>query len=176
MLLQSAGLAVEVRPSHIDETALPGESVTDLVQRLSIEKATACKNSSNTPVIAADTLVAINGKALGQAADLAEAKDMLLQLSGHTHYVYTGVCVSMGDQFRTDLVETEVTFRTLTAEEIDIYLVHNEVLDKAGSYAIQGGAASFIQAINGPLDNVIGLPVRSTLNMLAEITFSGSTT
>ena len=176
MLLQSAGLAVEVRPSHIDETPIPGESVADIVQRLSIEKSMACQSSPSTPVIAADTLIAIHGKPLGQPADLAEAKEMLLQLSGQTHYVYTGVSVRLDDKLLTDLVQTEVRFRVVSAAEIDIYLSHNEVLDKAGSYAIQGGAASFIESINGPLDNVIGLPVRTTMHMLAEITFSGSTT
>jgi len=169
MLLQSAGLAVEVRPSHIDETPLAGESVAEIVQRLCKGKALACE--STTPVIAADTLVAINGEPLGQAANLGEAKKMLLKLSGQTHHVYTGVCVRLGNTFLTDLVRTEVRFRVITGQEIDIYLAHNEVLDKAGSYAIQGGAASFIESIDGQLDNVIGLPVRQTMNMLTEITF-----
>ena len=172
MLLQSAGLAVEVRPSHIDETPLPGETVAEIVARLGREKAMACECSPDIPVIAADTLVAIDGKPLGQPADLAEAKEMLLTLSGKTHHVLTGVTVRLGNRIQADLVQTRVVFRNLSAEEIDTYLAHNEVLDKAGSYAIQGGAASFIEAIEGPLDNVIGLPVRTTLNILAEITFS----
>ncbi|OIO68604.1 MAG: septum formation protein Maf [Zetaproteobacteria bacterium CG1_02_53_45] len=172
MLLQSAGLAVEVRPSHIDETPQPGETVAQIVTRLGHEKAIACQCPPDIPVIAADTLVAIDGKPLGQPADLAEAKAMLMTLSDRTHHVLTGVTVRLGDSIRTELVQTRVVFRKLAAEEIDIYLAHNEVLDKAGSYAIQGGAASFIEAIEGPLDNVIGLPVRTTLNILAEITFS----
>ncbi|GAV21264.1 septum formation protein [Mariprofundus micogutta] len=176
MLLQSAGLAVEVRPSHIDETPLPGETVAEIVARLGREKAMACEAAPDIPVIAADTLVAINGKPLGQPADLAKAKAMLMELSGNTHHVFTGVTVRLGDRIQADLVQTRVVFRQLSSEEIDTYLAHNEVLDKAGSYAIQGGAASFIEAIEGPLDNVIGLPVRSTLNILAKITFSGTTT
>ena len=168
-LLQAAGLAVEVRPSHIDETPLAHETVADTVQRLCREKALACQTDGNTPVIAADTLVAIHGEALGQPTDLQHAKQMLTQLSGHTHQVLTAVCVRLGDQIQSDCIQTSVTFRNISSDEIDTYLAHNDILDKAGSYAIQGGAASFIQAIDGPLDNVIGLPVSTTLHMIAQM-------
>jgi len=168
-LLQAAGLAVEVRPSHIDETPLPQESVADTVQRLCREKALACQTNDHTPIIAADTLVSINGKALGQPRDLADAKQMLMQLSGQEHQVLTAVCVRLGDQIRSDFVQTRVKFRKISSQEIDTYLLHNEIMDKAGSYAIQGGAASFIDAIDGPLDNVIGLPVSTTLHMIAQM-------
>ncbi len=168
-LLQAAGLAVEVRPSHIDETALAGESVADTVQRLCLEKARVCASPGNTPVIAADTLVAIHGRALGQPRDLADAKEMLTQLSGYEHQVLTAVCVRMGEKTLHECVQTRVQFRDISSAEIDTYLQHNEILDKAGSYAIQGGAASFIEAIDGPLDNVIGLPVATTLHMIAQL-------
>lgn len=168
-LLQSAGLTVDVQPTHIDETPLAGENVADMVSRLCREKALACNSGDNRPIIAADTLVAINGKALGQPADLEHAKNMLQQLSGHEHTVLTGVCVRLGNHMLNELVQTRVRFRSLSETEIDTYLAHNEVLDKAGSYAIQGGASSFIEAIDGPLDNVIGLPVRITLHMMNQI-------
>jgi len=168
-LLQAAGLAVEVRPSHIDETPRPEETVSDTVQRLCREKALACQAAADVPVIAADTLVAIHGEALGQPRDLAHAKEMLLQLSGHEHQVLTAVCVRLGEQMLTECIQTRVKFREISSEEIDTYLLHNEILDKAGSYAIQGGAASFIEAIEGPLDNVIGLPVATTLHMIAQM-------
>jgi septum formation protein len=172
-LLQSAGLAVEVRPSHIDETPLPGESVTDLVSRLSRNKALACEVSTtipaSVPIIAADTLVAIGSHVLGQPRDLTHAKTMLQQLSGQAHQVITGVCVRLGDQLVQQNVVTRVRFRALSHAEIDTYLAHNDVLDKAGAYAVQAGAASFIESIQGPLDNVIGLPVQITLKMISDV-------
>ncbi|MDQ6981902.1 MAG: Maf family protein [Mariprofundus sp.] len=168
-LLQSAGLAVEVRPSHIDETPFPGESVHAIVKRLSREKATACNAPVDRPVIAADTLVTIGNHVLGQPRDLKQAKTMLQQLSGAEHQVITGVCVYLNDRLLQQHVVTCVRFRTVSSDEIDTYLAHNDVLDKAGAYAVQGGAASFIESIDGPLDNVIGLPVRVSLQMLSEI-------
>ncbi|MFQ5344435.1 MAG: Maf family protein [Mariprofundus sp.] len=168
-LLQSAGLAVEVRPSHIDETPFPDESVHTMVKRLSREKALACHAPAGSPIIAADTLVAIGKHVLGQPRDLKHAKNMLQQLSGSEHQVITGICVRLGERLEQQHVETRVRFRDIAENEIDIYLAHNDVLDKAGSYAVQGGAASFIESIDGPLDNVIGLPVRTTLSMLSEI-------
>lgn len=168
-LLQSAGLAVKVRPSHIDESPLPSESVTDMVTRLSRNKAIACAAPAGIAVIAADTMVTVGKHVLGQPRDLAHAKTMLQQLSGQQHQVMTGVCVRLGGQLAQQHIVTRVCFSTLTDSEIDIYLAHNDVLDKAGAYAVQAGAASFITSIDGPLDNVIGLPVRATLKLLSEI-------
>ncbi|MDQ6996134.1 MAG: Maf family protein [Mariprofundus sp.] len=168
-LLQSAGLIVEVCPSHIDETRLPDEPVTNMVNRLSRDKALACDAPAGTSVIAADTLVAIGSHVLGQPRDLAHAKTMLQQLSGQQHRVITGVCVRLGNRLAQENIVTRVRFRALTDAEIDIYLAHNDVLDKAGAYAVQAGAASFIESIEGPLDNVIGLPVRITMQMLSNI-------
>jgi len=168
-LLQSAGMAVEVRPTDIDETPMPGEAVEAMVERLSCAKAAACSAPGNVPVIAADTLVSIDGRPLGQPKDLIEARAMLKQLSGHTHAVLTSVCVRYGRNQACQTVTTHVRFRHLSSHEIDIYLIHNDILDKAGAYAVQAGAASFIEAIDGPLDNVIGLPVRATLNMINHL-------
>jgi len=167
-LLAAAGVAVEVRPSHIDEAPLPGESVDATVLRLGRQKALACE-SEHVPVIAADTLVCLDGDPLGQPRDLAHAKAMLLSLAGRSHEVHTGVCVRLGGRMLAEIVTTRVTFRPLSAAAIDTYLLHNEVLDKAGAYAVQAGAASFITAIDGPLDNVVGLPVQRTLALLAAI-------
>jgi len=168
MLLQSAGLAVEVYPSHVDESQRSGESVHDLVARLCRDKALACPEAVH-PVIAADTLVAKDDTILGQPEDLEAAAAMLHSLSGAEHRVFTGVCVRRGSLIEQQTVQTRVRFRSLSAQEIATYLAHNEVLDKAGAYAIQGGAASFIEAIEGPLDNVIGLPVEITLSMLDRL-------
>ncbi|MBL4775443.1 MAG: septum formation protein Maf [Mariprofundus sp.] len=175
-LLQSAGFSVEVCPSHIDETALPDESVQQMVERLCQAKAMAYQQTDDTPIIAADTLVCLHGQALGQPDDLAHAKHMLQQLSGQEHEVFTAVCVRLHEHMMYQRVRTGVRFRQLDEAEIDTYLLHNDVLDKAGAYAIQAGAASFIEAIDGPLDNVIGLPVRATLNMIADIKNLGLST
>ena len=168
-LLQSAGLAVEVRPTGIDETRLPDETVEAMVERLSCAKAIACHAAEDIPVIAADTLVSVEGEPLGQPEDLQQARVMLEKLSGRTHSVLTAVCVRLGNREMCQTVTTQVRFRDLNREEIDTYLIHNDILDKAGAYAVQAGAASFIEAINGPLDNVIGLPVRVTLNMIYHL-------
>ena len=167
-LLKSAGLDVEVQPSHIDETPLPNEAVQAMTLRLCIDKALAC-GISDRLVIAADTLVAIGDDVLGQPNDLAEAKAMIQRLSGHTHQVHTTVCVRWGDIYETQTVTTEVVFRTIPDEEIDVYIHHNDILDKAGAYAIQGGASGFIVGIQGSLDNVIGLPVRTTLALMKQV-------
>jgi len=90
-------------------------------------------------------------------------------MAGSTHQVHTGVCVRWGKNQALDSACSHVHFFELQDDEIETYLEHNEVLDKAGAYAIQGGAASFVQSVDGPLDNVIGLPVRLTLSMLARV-------
>jgi len=167
-LLQCAGLAIEVMPSHIDETPFEHESVPDMVMRLCQEKAMACP-INNRPIIAADTLVSLHNEPLGQPDNLAHAKQMLQKLSGKKQTVLTAVCVRLGNHILTQRVVTHVQFRHLDDDELDIYLAHNDVLDKAGAYAIQAGAASFITQVDGPLDNVIGLPVAQTLNMLKQL-------
>ncbi len=167
-LLQAAGFAVEVRPSHIDEAPLVGERVDKMVQRLCRLKAEACP-VDDCPVIAADTLVAVGGKVLGQPVDISEAKTMLQQLSGREHQVFTAVCVRLGQNILDGVAETRVQFRNIDDHELDVYLEHNEVLDKAGAYAIQAGAASFIQAVEGAMDNVMGLPVALTRGLLMKL-------
>jgi len=169
LLLQAAGLAVEVRPAHIDESLLADEDVASAVQRLAVAKASAL-GSCNAPIIAADTLVAVDGRPLGQPVNIDQAREMLTTLSGRKHQVFSGVCVSYRDRSLHQYLCTEVVFCTLSKHQIDTYLEHNEVLDKAGAYEIQGGAASFVRKVTGPLDNVIGLPVRLTLSMLEEVT------
>jgi len=168
LLLQSVGLSVEVRPAHIDESLHEGESVVAAVQRLAIAKAAAI-GLCNAPLIAADTLVTLDGRPLGQPADMRQARDMLVALSGRSHQVHSGVCVAYHGRRLHQSMCTEVYFDSLSARQIDTYLEHNEVMDKAGAYEIQGGAASFVRAVHGPLDNVIGLPVGLTLSMLEEV-------
>ena len=170
-LLQAAGFVVQLFPSHIDESALENESTQAMTLRLCQEKAAAYQYAQNEllPVIAADTLVAVDNHALGQPKDLIEAKRMIQTLSGKEHQVYTAVCVRLGEIYKSILVSTFVRFREIADAEIDVYLQHNDILDKAGGYAIQGGASSFITGIEGALDNVIGLPVWQTKLLVQEV-------
>jgi len=171
-LLQAAGFLVDVRPSHIDESPQQGEVVQDMTSRLCMEKAKACvvqNDESQVPVIAADTLVAIGDDVLGQPTDIQQAKIMIQKLSGNQHQVHTTVCVRLADMYQLKTVTTQVTFRQINDAEIDVYVRHNDILDKAGAYAIQGGASGFITSIQGSLDNVIGLPVQETIRLMKQV-------
>lgn len=120
-------------------------------------------------VIAADTGVFRDGRAYGKPDDLAEAKRFLAALSGGWHSVFTGLVVRWGSLFRESLVETRVLFRPLSEEEILWYLRSEEVLDKAGAYAIQGRAAVFVERIEGDFYNVMGLPLCALWRILWEL-------
>lgn len=171
-LLQAAGFVVDVRPSHIDESPKQGEKVQAMTSRLCLEKAKACvlqSDEKHMPVIAADTLVVLGDDVLGQPGNIAQAKVMIQKLSGKQHKVYTTVCVRLGDVYELKTLATQVVFREISDAEIDVYVQHNDILDKAGAYAIQGGASGFITSIQGSLDNVIGLPVQETIQLLEKI-------
>jgi len=166
-LLQAAGLSVQVEAVAVNESPLPDEKAVATVQRLCRLKAAACPNR-HLPVIAADTLVTVDGVIMGQPGDLTRAGEMLRRLSGREHEVYSGVCVHFRERISCATVRTRIRFRHLQEDEINCYLRYNNVLDKAGAYAIQAGASGFIDSVEGPLDNVIGLPVKRTLELLAE--------
>ena len=117
-------------------------------------------------VIGADTGVFLSGRYFGKPADLAQAREFLLALSGRWHEVYTGVCVLGPAGAETALVSTRVKFFPLTAEEIDWYLLSEEVLDKAGAYAIQGRAGAFVERIEGDFFNVMGFPLSIVYRLL----------
>ena len=111
-------------------------------------------------VIAADTIVVLNGKIFGKPKNSAEAEQMLAQLAGKMHEVISGIAIICADgKIFTDYDVTEVYFGEMTAEEIKNYVATGEPLDKSGSYALQGGATKFIRKINGDWSNVVGLPV-----------------
>ena len=142
---------------HMDRDLPPQE----LVGRISLEKALAVQEQEgNSPIIiAADTVVALDGAVLGKPADQLEAFKMLSTLSGCRHQVYTGMTVLRGGEKYTVSEETTVTFRELSAEEIDRYIATGEPMDKAGAYGIQGYGALLVEGIQGDYYNVMGLPV-----------------
>ena len=118
-------------------------------------------------IIAADTVVVLDGAVLGKPADEREAFAMLSALSGNSHRVYTGVTVAQGDRMATEHEETRVTFRELEPEEISCYIATGEPMDKAGAYGIQGVGALLVSGIKGDYCNVMGLPVFRLGRMLA---------
>lgn len=122
-------------------------------------------------VIAADTLVSLDGRPLGKPKSDDEAAAMLRALSGRNHEVYTGLCVidTAAGTMSVDVERTRVTFRPLTDEEIDAYVATGEPRDKAGAYAIQGGAAAFVSGYDGSYNNVIGLPTEKLAERLNRI-------
>ena len=152
---------------HMDRDLPPAE----LVRQISLEKAqaVAAQADPNTVVIAADTVVALDGVVLGKPADKEEAFRMLSLLSGNRHQVYTGLTVLRGEQVFSQWEETSVTFRPLTAEEIEAYIATGEPMDKAGAYGIQGYGALFIEGISGDYYNVMGLPVCRLGQILGQL-------
>ncbi len=166
-LLTAGGIPFEVCPAHIDERIHEGEDADSYVGRVAAEKARVVHASSEgRPVLAADTVVVVDGRILGKPADADDAKRMLRMLSGRAHKVLTAVVLMSHDAGKSDQVSlqsgTEVTtveFATLQKAEIDWYVATGEPSDKAGAYAIQGLASRFVTRIEGSYSNVVGLPV-----------------
>lgn len=174
-ILENIGIEFTVVKSEADEGCINPEGipVSVYVQELALLKATDVKSKISAKeaiVIGADTVVAIDGKILGKPADEKEAYHMLKSLSGKTHQVYTGYCgVSTDDGYSVcESVCTDVTFAQLSDEEIYNYIHTGESYDKAGGYGIQGKGVMLVEKIEGDYFNVVGLPVRSLVNMLKK--------
>jgi septum formation protein len=168
-LLEQIGARFEVVVSDVPETPASEEAPLDFVQRIACEKAQAV--SARRPgswVLGADTVVVIGDAMLGKPADAADAHAMLEKLSGCEHRVLTGVGLVAPDGSVQEafVVSTSVTFRSITEEEIDAYIISGEPLDKAGAYAIQGGGARFVDDLRGSYTNVIGLPLEEARALL----------
>lgn len=131
--------------------------------------AVAAKMGDELPIIAADTIVVIDNVILGKPQDAAAAKAMLQCLSGRTHQVITGVAVRYKGQQLSKVCVTDVSFRQLTAEEIDAYIATGEPMDKAGAYGIQGRGAVLVEKINGCYNNVVGLPLSLLYLMMQRL-------
>jgi septum formation protein len=168
-LMALAGITFSVVPADICEDVLPGELPADHVIRLSHEKADAvAARTAGRFFIGADTIVVLDGAILGKPVDAVDAIRMLSGLSGRDHEVITGFTVydtSSGIHISRSVC-TEVTFKKLTDSEIAAYIATGCPMDKAGAYAIQGGAVHFIRSINGSYTNVIGLPMTELYEVL----------
>jgi septum formation protein len=162
-ILRSAGLQFTVLSSAVDETPMPSEVPQDLVRRLALAKAdlVAARALGPAIVIAADTVVVLEGAILGKPRTSEDARQMLEKLSGRTHSVMTGVAlIRLPDAERREFIETtQVHFASVSKEEIVKYLASGEPFDKAGAYAIQGHGGRFIPRIDGCYFNVVGLPL-----------------
>lgn len=169
-LLARLGLAPQIRPAEVDETPHAGERPEPMVQRLAAAKVRAASRDDDREVVlAADTTVALDGAALGKPGDDREATAMLRRLSGRTHTVCTAVAVRRRDTEVAALAATEVTFRTLTDDEIAWYVATGEPRDKAGAYALQGAGAALVADLSGADTTVIGLPLATTVQLLRQV-------
>jgi septum formation protein len=153
----------------VDEAMDGTRSPFDEVARVSRLKAQAIPKSGDDVVIAADTIVVVDGTVLGKPKDAHHAKTMLRSLSGRDHQVMTGVTVLRGEKAVTFTEVTDLHFRELSDKEIEDYVATGEPMDKAGSYGIQGGAALFCERMQGDYYNVMGLPVCRLGTVLKEI-------
>jgi septum formation protein len=175
-LINQAGIEPEaLRPADLDETPLRGELPRACANRLARAKADAALEMvrlddelKGAYILSADTVVAVGRRILPKAELLDQAAQCLRLLSGRNHRVHSAVClVTPNEAFRQRLVETRVRFKRLSEEDIDAYLASGEWRGKAGGYAAQGIAGSFIVKIVGSYSNVVGLPLYETATLLA---------
>ncbi|EPK7359173.1 Maf family protein [Kluyvera cryocrescens] len=169
-LLTQLGLSFEKVVPGIEELRRPHESAQQYVGRLAREKAQAgvALTAHDLPVLGADTIVILNGEVLEKPRDAAHAAVMLRMLSGNTHQVMTAVALADSQHTLDCLVVTEVTFRTLSDDDITHYVASGEPLDKAGAYGIQGLGGCFVRKINGSYHAVVGLPLVETYELLSD--------
>lgn len=174
-LLNQAGISPDlVQPADIDETPRRAEHPRNLAYRLAQEKAAnavarlkALEIGDNSFILAADTVVAVGRRALPKAETLDDAEACLSLLSGRSHRVYSGLTlINTQGKATSRVVETRVRFKRLSREEVEAYLASGEWRGKAGGYAIQGLAGSFVVKLVGSYTNVVGLPLYETVGML----------
>ncbi len=163
------------RTIDVDEQSLENETATDYIYRITQFKATEGwkrllqRRLPVLPVLVADTIVTIDGCILGKPRDKMHAEDMLKTLSGRSHQVLTAIGVGVKDNTQVKLSTSTVRFREIGEQEIRRYLENNNILDKAGAYAIQGVAAAFIAEISGSYSGIMGLPLYETIQLLEEV-------
>ena len=170
-LLAGLGWNFEVIPPQVDEKKIDGEPPAELVKRLAEEKASSVASRFlGNWVLGADTVVALEGRILGKPNSEGEAAEMIAELSGRTHSVFTGVALIAPDGRKLiNAEETRVTFRPLEKEDILAYITLGESMDKAGAYAIQERGTLLAERIDGCYFNVVGLPLFRVSQMFAEM-------
>ncbi|KYG67669.1 septum formation inhibitor Maf [Bdellovibrio bacteriovorus] len=178
-LLKEAGFNFDVVPSKVSEIPNKNLNVNDQILDIARRKARAVyevlKPGRTGPfvILTADTEVIFGGAPLGKPSDKDDAYRILKLLSGHFHEVITAVCVMNSETGKeiSQIETTQIYFKELTDKEIWDYINTGEPMDKAGAYGIQGGGGNFVQKIEGPFDNVVGLPMKLVRTLLTEIGF-----
>lgn len=183
-LLTQIGVAHELLLPTPDEDAealevvLQGEAPEVYVQRVTALKLIAARarlarvGGTNSPVLCADTTVALGATILGKPENAESAKRMLRALSGKTHRVFTAIAVGLGDQTVLDCCASQVTFAAMTDDDIAAYVATGEPMGKAGAYGVQGRAATFIERISGSYSGIMGLPLFETAQALRAVGFA----
>lgn len=170
MLLEQAGLDFEVVVSGVDETVPSDYTPAQTVEALAQRKGRAVQAlRPEAPIIAADSVVSIDGLILGKPKDDEAAKATLRRLSGRTHELITGVCLLINGQMDLFHQVTRVTFYPLTEEEIAEYVALGESRGRAGAYGIEGIGVVLVQSIQGDYPNIVGLPVAETIRRLHKL-------
>lgn len=179
-LLGQAGIEPDhIHPADIDETPQRAEHPRSLARRLSREKARKAQeqlkddaNFAGAFMLAADTVVAVGRRILPKTESADEARECLRLLSGRSHKVFTGVSLVLPNgNLRQTLVETRLRFERLSRQQMDAYLSSGEWRGKAGGYAIQGLAGSFVVKLVGSYTNVVGLPLQETISLLSDVDY-----
>lgn len=169
-LLTQLGLSFERLSTDVEEQRDEGEQPEHYVRRLALQKAQAGVTvaKQDLPVLGADTIVVLNNEVLEKPADTDAAAAMLAMLSGQTHQVMTAIAFADRQRSLDCLVVTEVTFRSLTPDDIMTYIASGEPMDKAGAYGIQGLGGNFVRKINGSYYAVVGLPLVETAELFSQ--------
>ena len=170
-LLDQLGIAYRCLAVVVDESHRPPESVDRYVARLARAKASSARRQlrgQETPVLAADTVVALDGDILGKPAGRADAKRMLTRLSGKVHRVFTAVALFTGEIEDVRVDCSTVKFTAMSDGDIESYLATGEYRDKAGAYAVQGVAAAFIERLEGSYSGVMGLPLFTVARLFKD--------
>lgn len=168
-ILNKANLEYKILSLDIDEVFPEEGSIADKITKVAYDKACAVFNLNKEDiVIGADTSVVINEEILGKPKDDKHALEMLLKLNNTTHSVITGVSIISKDLVKNFFVESFVTFKDNSLEELNEYINTKEPVGKAGAYAIQGIGEKLVSSFNGDLDNIIGLPL---IKLLEELTY-----
>lgn len=169
-LLTLVGIPHTVSPADIDESVHPGEEPVEYATRLAREKAAAVAiRYPEALIIAADTVVVLDGEIIGKPVDRADAERVLQRLGGRTNVVVTGMACAFNGQMASGVENVAVTFRDLTRAEISEYIATGEPMDKAGSYGIQGYGATIVQRIDGDYFAVMGLSLVRLVDLMRQL-------
>jgi septum formation protein len=166
-LLAELGVEPLVDPADVDETPRINEDPVAYVRRVAFDKARrVAERHADATVIAADTTVDIDGRILGQPADIDDARSILRSLSARTHRVHTAVVVISPESETSEVVTSLVSFQPLDDATLEWYLATGESMGKAGAYAVQGQGSVLVERVQGSMSNVVGLPLASTARLL----------